>query len=43
MMCYIIMNGVKLPQPYLTMEDAIKAMNQLRAANGPSIFDIIYE
>jgi hypothetical protein len=42
-MWYVIMNGVKLPTPYLTMDDAVAAMNALRAANGPSIFDITYE
>lgn len=42
-MFYVIMNGVKLPQPYLTMDDAVAAMNRLRAENGPSIFDIVYE
>lgn len=42
-MWYVIMNGVKLPTPYITMDDAVAAMNSLRAANGPSIFDIVYE
>lgn len=42
-MWYVIMNGVKLPTPYLTMDDAVKAMNHLRATNGPSIFDIVRE
>jgi hypothetical protein len=37
------MNDVKLPTPYLTLQDAIEAMNKLRAENGPSIFDIIRE
>lgn len=42
-MFYVIMNGIKLPQPYLTMDDAVRAMNQLRASNGPSVFNIVYE
>jgi hypothetical protein len=37
------MNDVKIPTPYLTMQDAIAAMNRLRAENGPSIFDIVRE
>ena len=42
-MWYVVMNDVKLPTPYLTLQDAIEAMNKLRAENGPSIFDIIRE
>ena len=42
-MWYVVMNDVKIPIPYLTLQDAIEAMNKLRAENGPSIFDIVRE
>ena len=42
-MYYVVMNDVNIPTPYLTMQDAMDAMNRLRAENGPSIFDIIRE
>jgi len=42
-MYWVVMNGYTLPTPYLTMDDAVAAMNKLRAENGPSIFDIIHD
>lgn len=42
-MWYVVMNGVKIPTPYITMQDAINAMNRMREENGPSVFDIVRE
>ena len=42
-MWYLIVEGVKLPTPYLTYDDAKKAMDALREQMGPCCMDMVYE
>ena len=42
-MGYVVVEGNKLPTPYLTMDDAVKAMNALRSVYRNCCMDIVYE
>jgi hypothetical protein len=42
-MWYITVNGKKLPTPYLTFDEAMQAMEELRSKISLCILDCVYE
>ena len=40
---YIILNGTKLPTPYVNLEQVDEAMDELRKRLGPCILDCVLE
>lgn len=42
-MWYLIIDGIKLPTPYLTYDDCKKAMDEMREKMGACCMDMVYE
>lgn len=42
-MWYVVIEGIKLPTPYLTYDDAKRAMDEIRATMGPCCMDLTHD